>query len=422
MTARIRKLAVATTQGEAGELFRESQFVFRYRDEALARPDLAISLTMPPRPGGYNTSQLTPVLAMNLPEGFLRDRIVQRYGKSVDVRDDMNLLAISSTRYSGRVWAHDGTNPSALPADRVHLKELLAAKGTDKLFDELVERFAMSTMISGIQPKVVVPIAERARAGSMLDRPALKSPDLIIKAAGVEYPGLPENEFHCMSIARAAGIEAPEFWLSDDRSLFLIRRFDLRSDGAFVGFEDIASLTGRHPDRKYNGNYAQVARALSDFCAPAHRASSLDRFFRQLVLCCLLENGDAHLKNWGVLYGDPVSADTDARLSPAFDIVCTTAFIPADRLALNLGGTKAWPDRASLERFGREQCGIANPGETIEEIVAAAASYKPAESTPMWKKISEAMQRQRAVLMASGLKRLRRTRKPGTQMNTDEHR
>ena len=415
MTARLKRLAVATTQGEAGELFRESQFVFRYRDEALARPELAISLTMPPRPGGYSTNELTPVLAMNLPEGFLRDWILERYGKTVDVRDDMNLLAISSTPYSGRVWAHGGMNPSPRPTDGVQLKELLAAKGTEKLFDELVERFAMSTMISGIQPKVVAPMAEETLPRSVLERPAVKSPDLIIKAASAEFRGLPENEFHCMSIARAAGIEVPEFWLSHDRSLFLIRRFDLRRNGTFLGFEDIASLTGRHPGRKYNGNYAQVARAAADFCAPAHRASSLDGIFRQLVLCCLLENGDAHLKNWGVLYGDPVSADTDARLSPAFDIVCTTAFIPGDRLALNLNGTKAWPDRASLERFGREHCGIANAGEAIEEMVEAAGSYKPAESTPMWKKISEAMQRQRPVLMASGVKR-------NKKRNTDKHR
>jgi serine/threonine-protein kinase HipA len=407
MTARVKRLAVATTQGEAGELFRESQFVFRYRDEALLRPDLAISLTMPPRPDGYNTNQLTPVLAMNLPEGFLRDRILERYGKTADLRDDMNLLAISSTRHSGRVWAHDGMNPPAPSTDGLRLKELLAAKGTEKLFDELLERFAMRTMISGIQPKVVAPIAEEASPGSVLERPTIKSPDLIIKAASAEWPGLPENEFYCMSIARAAGIEVPEFWLSDDRSLFLIRRFDLRRDGTFVGFEDIASLTGRHPSKKYNGNYAQVAQAVADFCAAAHRASSLDRFFRQLVLCCLLENGDAHLKNWGVVYGDPVSANTDARLSPAFDIVCTTAFIPADRLALNLDGTKAWPDRASLERFGRDPCGISNPGEAIEDVVEAAVSYTPAESTPMWEKISEAMQRQRPVLMAGSSHRAR---------------
>ncbi|MEO7812042.1 MAG: hypothetical protein ABIR73_08365 [Usitatibacter sp.] len=42
---RVRKLTLHTTQGDAGELLRESQFVVRYRDEALSRPELAISLT-----------------------------------------------------------------------------------------------------------------------------------------------------------------------------------------------------------------------------------------------------------------------------------------------------------------------------------------------------------------------------------------
>ena len=88
---RLKRLSILTTQGAAGTLHRESQFVFRYADEALAHPGRAISLTMPVRPEGYAGNRIPPVLAMQLPEGFLLDYLHARLGKAVDIRDEMNL-------------------------------------------------------------------------------------------------------------------------------------------------------------------------------------------------------------------------------------------------------------------------------------------------------------------------------------------
>src|SRR5437763_17181744 len=101
---RVKTLDLHTTQGKSGALLRESQFVVRYAEEALEHPALAISLTMPPRPEGWRTNELPPVLAMNLPEGFLLGRVIDRYRK-VMVIEDMNLLAVTSTPTAGRLWA-----------------------------------------------------------------------------------------------------------------------------------------------------------------------------------------------------------------------------------------------------------------------------------------------------------------------------
>jgi serine/threonine-protein kinase HipA len=389
---RVRLLEVETTQGHAAALHRESQFVLRYADASLDRPELALSLSMPPRPEGYRGNVIPPVLAMNLPEGFLLDRVMARYRKVMDVNDDMNLLALTSTPTAGRVWtrapAEAGHADAAPPPMR--LRELLATPGTEGLFDELVERYATSSAISGVQPKVVVKeapeAAGKAKRTAPQERSAIHGPDLIVKSAGGEYPGLAENEFLCMSMARAAGLEVPECWLSEDRALFVIRRFDLAL-GGYLGFEDAASLTGRNPRDKYHASYSDVARAIADFCAPVHRAGSLERFFCQLVFCCLIRNGDAHLKNWGVLYGDPLTADNDARLSPVYDLVCTVVWIPRDTLALGLAGTKAWPDRRQLERFGRDHCALERPGAIMDDVVERALAFKPDARTKMWKAI-----------------------------------
>jgi serine/threonine-protein kinase HipA len=387
---RVKTLDLHTSQGESGALLRESQFVVRYTEEALNRPDLAISLTMPPRPEGWLSNELPPVLAMNLPEGFLLSRVIDHYRKVMDI-EDMNLLAVTSTPAAGRVWASAPDRIVRGPAEPMALRDILAHRGAEELFDELLDRYATSS-ISGVQPKVVVPERPMSRDEGILDRSSIKAPDLIVKSAGAEYAGLAENEYICMSIARHAGLETPAFWLSEDRKLFVIRRFDIGPEG-FLGFEDLAALTGRHPNKKYEGSYGDVAKAIGDFAAPANRNASLEAFFRLMVLNCVLRNGDAHLKNFGILYGDPSTAARDARLSPVYDVVSSTVYIPNDVLALSLGGSRTWPDGPTLQRFGKDACEVKNPASIIDEVVGQAMGYRPEDTaSEMWKKIRAEME------------------------------
>jgi serine/threonine-protein kinase HipA len=70
-----------------------------------------------------------------------------------------------------------------------------------------------------------------------------------------------------------------------------------------------------------------------------------------------LKNGDAHLKNFGVLYED-CAADAQISLAPTYDIITTSVYIKADSMALLLGGSKAWPKYKMLMRFGRSACNL----------------------------------------------------------------
>ncbi|MFX6420794.1 HipA domain-containing protein, partial [Acinetobacter baumannii] len=76
------------------------------------------------------------------------------------------------------------------------------------------------------------------------------------------------------------------------------------------------------------------------FCASEQVQASLAQLFAMVSLSCIVGNGDAHLKNFGLLYSDPTQRD--ARLAPAYDIVNTTAYIPEDVLALELAGNKSF--------------------------------------------------------------------------------
>lgn len=75
-------------------------------------------------------------------------------------------------------------------------------------------------------------------------------------------------------------------------------------------------------------------------------------FVRRLAFSVLIGNGDMHLKNWSLLYPDgraPV-------LSPGYDFLCTTFYLPSDRLALTFGESRSLSEisPAQIRRFARK--------------------------------------------------------------------
>lgn len=368
---RVSRLEVRTPQGESGTLGNErGSYLFTYLPQA-ARPQ-EVSLLMPSRLTAYTSGTLPPVFSMNLPEGFLLEEIRNRLAKVARI-DPLLLLAVTGDSHPiGRVTTSSPSLSEALPRPATpgpgeNLQEILAWDGTEDLFRELLERYVFRSGISGVQPKVVVP--ERARA---------LTPDLIVKSGRTEYPHLALNEFVCMTMARTAGLAVPEFWLSANRELFVMRRFDSAPDGTRLGFEDFAALTARQPERKYEGSYELIARTIRMFVAPHQVRSALDQLFDTVALSCVVGNGDAHLKNFGVLYAHP--GVDDVRLAPVFDVVNTTLYLPQDSLALALGRhkSKAFAGRAGLLGFAAT-CEVADAERRLDRIQAAVVQTMDAQ-------------------------------------------
>ena len=188
--------------------------------------------------------------------------------------------------------------------------------------------------------------------------------DYIAKLPDERHDGVPENEFTMMTWAREAGIDVPEFSLVEADSIrgipsevldpgkkaFPIRRFD-RSSAGRVHIEDFAQVLNRYPtpDGKYGGaNYETVARILLALGG----MSDLEEFVRRMVALVAMGNGDAHLKNWSLIYEDRRTA----RLSPAYDLVSTVTYMRAEEtLALTSHGRKYSPTstyRLSADSLG----------------------------------------------------------------------
>ena len=393
--SKLKLLHVHTTQGFAGELARESQYVFNYRTNASSQE---IGLTMPLTAQSYAANILPGAIRQNLPEGFLLGWIRENFGKTMPM-DDFNLVALTGRQTIGRVRCSVNKVETPEVVAGEDLKELLTWKGTESLFEQLSLKYAAASGISGVQPKVLIPTI-RSDHGEVIEKSSMKARGLIVKAAGFDYDGLAENEFHCMSIAKAAGLNVPQFWLSDDKGLFIIERFDLDADCGYLGFEDMTSLMGKQNTEKYVGSYENVAKAVDIFAAAHERTASKIALFRSIVLSIAVRNGDAHLKNFGMLYTHPQS--DDARLSPIYDIVNTTAYLPKDAMALSMNKTKAWPDRATLIEFGIKNCMIGDPAEIIDHVLEAAMGYRPAgETGPIWDAMRPAIERGCGSLRAS---------------------
>ncbi|GLQ93819.1 type II toxin-antitoxin system HipA family toxin [Dyella acidisoli] len=364
-TKTIEHLRVRTPQGDSGMLARETgAYFFQYHPTINAAAE--VSLTMPHRMDQYRSELLFPLFEMNMPEGYVLEELRNRFAKAGRF-DPMLLLALTGREAAiGRVMVETPDVPGDEADKGVSLTEILAWNGAEDLFTELSHRYLSRTGVSGVQPKLLVPEDTR---GEIYGKGALTTRELIVKSAGDKYPGLAVNEFVCMSMAKAAGIPVAEFHLSENRRLFVMRRFDRTAEGMALGFEDMAVLMGRTTADKYKGSYTQIAKALQLFCAPEQVAQALAQLFDQVALSCIVGNGDAHLKNFGVLYTDPLSID--ARMAPAYDIVNTTCYIPEDGLALSLKGTRnLFVARLELMEFARD-CDIANPQQRIGEILEA---------------------------------------------------
>lgn len=313
-------------------------------------PPLAVSLSMPVvrehYPSAYKA--LHPVFDMNLPEGALAERLRKEFSKVVPRFDSLALLRIVGGSQIGRLqFAAPGNSVADVPAE--NLGELLAHDGAQGLFESLLNRYAVYSGVSGAMPKVLV------RDNTYTPRSVThRGATHLVKAWGDEYPQLAENEFFCMRAAQHAKLPVPTLQLSQGGKFLVVARFDL-TDRGYRGFEDFCVLNGKTAAQKYEGSYENVCRRIKDFVSPAQVRPALEQFFKALALSCAVKNGDAHLKNFGVVYDD---AESTVQLAPIYDVVTTTVYQGADVLALTLGGTKRWPKTAALAAFARAHCDL----------------------------------------------------------------
>jgi len=317
----------------------------------------------------HSSRQRTPPWFSNLlPEGPLRELIARQAGVSVyreffllhhlgeDLPGAVRIVAAEAFPEDAEV---------ALPAADEHPRAddwHFSLAGVQLKFSALREGRGMTIPVSGT------------------------GGDWIIKLPDARFPDVPENEQATMRWAEASGITIPEIQLIPvaeisglppeavtvaGQTALAVRRFDRPLADRRVHIEDFAQILGLYPEQKYASyNYETLANLVYKLAGE----SGLDEFIRRLVFVVASGNGDAHLKNWSLIYTDGVNA----RLSPAYDFVSTIQYQADDLLALNLARSKRWQDvtRESFLRLarkiGEDETRMADRLEHAREDIMAA--------------------------------------------------
>jgi serine/threonine-protein kinase HipA len=353
-------IRVWTDGAESGlvDRLRERGSTFAYTPNVAA--ERAVSVTMPIRLQSWDTGfGLAPIFEMNLPEGVLRERLRLAFAKATGSFDEFDLLTIVGRSQVGRVryTAPDDKLEEEVPFQSVD--EILASRRGGDLYRYLIEKFATSSGISGVQPKVLIRDEEDSVAltgrESRVSTSYRGATHIVKFWEPNEFPQLAANEYFCLKVAECCGLEVPRNRLSEQGLALVVDRFDLRPDGTYRGFEDFCVLNARRTEEKYRGSYeTSILKRFGQFSSPERQAEGLEKLFTLVALNCALRNGDAHLKNFGIIYDHVLG---ELHLAPAFDLVTTTVYMPKDNMALTLDGSTQWPSAKALQRLGETRAG-----------------------------------------------------------------
>ncbi len=148
------------------------------------------------------------------------------------------------------------------------------------------------------------------------------------------------NEFTCLRLAAACGLEVPETELLDVAGLpvLAIRRYDRlpSADGALparVHQEDGCQATGTPPGMKYEEQGGPALRDLAELLRNVGNPVDVTVLLRRTTFNMAVGNADAHAKNFSVLHD---ADDPEIRLAPLYDVLSTIALELTDAAGRSL--------------------------------------------------------------------------------------
>ena len=338
-----------------------------------------LSHTLPLRLEPYGHQEVEPFLSGLLPDDIIRTRI----GRILQIpRDDtFGLLKAIGGECAGAIaFFAEGDGPASAEGRFRRLTDAEAGEILDSLerkpLDVGEDGFRISG--AGAQDKLIACWKDGA-----VELPLDGTPSThIIKTAIRDYPDSVENECFSMKLASACGLDCAKCGIAliGGKRRYVCERYDrMEADGAVrrLHQEDFCQLLRVDPRRKYEAlggpGLADSMRLMRELSLAA--ADTLE-FLRRIVFAFLVGNGDAHGKNFSVLYrGRKVS------LSPMYDVMSTTVYPEvSQRMAMKIDGEYAfrWITRGKFIRQA-EKIGLAPRimDREIDRMVRKMAKQAP---------------------------------------------
>jgi len=369
-------------ESEIGHLYRRgdvTRFAFSdgYWDDP-NRPILGLHFEDNPT-GRHRSMRLPPWFSNLLPEGRLREWIAETSNASIE--REMELLAQVGHDLPGAVRVEKAEPRNVFEENNNSENLEVPQKGAGKIWSFSLAGVGLKFSMLAKDDRLTVPATG-------------ENGDWIVKLPDQRHSNVPSNERAMALLAKAAGINMPETrlvhrdelpllpenaWPAHEDWAYAIKRFDRGENRELIHIEDFAQVRGFYPNQKYLGSFETVA-ALA---YRGHDLEALQEFARRIILNILIGNGDAHLKNWSLIYFDKRSPT----LAPAYDIVSTFIYRPLsegeENMGLNFGRAKRF-SKVNLQVFADLESKLSVQAElkdivvqTIEKAMRAWPEIEP---------------------------------------------
>ena len=328
----------------AGRLVDENgEMAFAYLGEYLEANDREpLSYSVPLRSEAFSHAEIEPFLSNLLPDDIVRTRIAGVL--QIPRENTFALLRAIGGDCAGAVsFFPEGASPEWNESEEYRE---IADDEAGRILGNLQRRpldvgeegFRISG--AGAQDKLIACV----RDGRVL-LPLNGTPSThIIKPAIPDYPDSVENEWFSMRLAAACGLNAAECEILTigGRRCYVCKRYDREVIAGKVRRlhqEDFCQMLKIDPKRKYESvggpGFLESFALLRALQLPA---SDTVEFLDRAIFNFIVGNGDAHAKNFSVVYRNAAPG-----LSPAYDIMSSAIYPEVGRrMAMKVDGEYAF--------------------------------------------------------------------------------
>ncbi|TKW61702.1 MAG: type II toxin-antitoxin system HipA family toxin [Blastochloris viridis] len=391
-----------------GKLFSDKATLsFAYDADYVRGPQaVKLSASLPLREEPFDHTVTAPYFSGLLPDEDVRRRVA-RYLR-ISEKNTFALLREIGGECSGAVSVYpEGVVPHA-PSEQSYL--VLEEDEADDILTSLDKRPLLvgedDIRISGAgaQDKLMVAFVDGKMAIPKHNTPSTH----IIKPPIRDLEGSVYNELFCMRLAQAVGLPVPHtevYWVKD-KPYYLVERYDRKKgpDGLVTRLhqEDFCQALHLPPEMKYEDEggptIVQCFKLLDGRIAEGVMAGANKlTLLRGMIFNFLIGNGDAHGKNFSLLY-----KGESEELAPFYDLLNTIVYHNAfkAKMAMKVSGkykfrevrmdhwTRLAKTLGLREEFVAKQVhGLWNDVARSAPVLMSELNAKPETASPIYEKI-----------------------------------
>tara|TARA_R110002095_G_scaffold66488_1_gene56411 strand:- start:907 stop:2181 length:1275 start_codon:yes stop_codon:yes gene_type:complete len=346
---------------QVGKLFSNigGDLSFTYEMAYLKDPKAAkLSASLPLQGGAFDHPTTFAFFTGLLPDEYVRKRLARYLGLSE--KNIFALLKEIGGECAGAVSLHqEGTSPRTQIEQTYRVLENKEAHDILSHLDKrpmLAGEEDIRISGAGAQNKLIISLIQGKIAIPTGNTPSTH----IIKPAIKDIAHSVHNEFFCMKLAKAVGLPVPEVYIHwlENEPYYLIERYDrcLLKDGSIrrLHQEDFCQALHIPAEQKYENEGGPSLLQCFDFLDQRMASGVMAgrnkiTLLEGVIFNFLIGNGDAHGKNFSLLYKEEAES-----LAPFYDLMSTVIYIGAfkAKMAMKLAGQSKFKD-VVLHHFER---------------------------------------------------------------------